>query len=68
MTATHITNARIFDGAQPLDATTFTLEGGAVTAVGASDTPRDAEIVDAKGGFPLPGLIDSHVHPRWTPA
>ncbi|WP_331727825.1 amidohydrolase family protein (plasmid) [Streptomyces coelicoflavus] len=62
MTATHITNARIFDGAQPLDATTLTLEGGVVTAVGAPDAPRDAEVVDAQGGFLLPGLIDSHVH------
>ncbi|WP_399896347.1 amidohydrolase family protein [Streptomyces sp. BBFR51] len=62
MTATHITNARVFDGRQLLDATTLTMEGQAVTAVGALDAPRDAEIVDARGGCLLPGLIDSHVH------
>ncbi|MFF6968818.1 hypothetical protein ACFY9G_36285 [Streptomyces anthocyanicus] len=63
MTATHITNARVFDGTHPLDATTLTLEGGTITAVGAPDAPRDAEVVDAKGGFLLPGTYT----PRWTP-
>ncbi|MEV5012962.1 amidohydrolase family protein [Streptomyces sp. NPDC053780] len=62
MTTTHITNARIFDGAQLLDATTATLDGDHITAVGAHFAPHHADVVDAQGATLLPGLIDSHVH------
>ncbi len=38
-------------------------ENGKITAVGASiDAPADCEIIDAKGGWILPGLIDAHSH------
>lgn len=56
-----ITNARIFDGRELLDARTVLVEGGLITAVG-SEAPAGAEIVDARGGTLLPGLIDAHVH------
>jgi len=62
MTATHLTNARVFDGHRLLDATTVTREGGRITAVGAAAAPQGADVIDARGGTLLPGLIDSHVH------
>lgn len=58
---TTIINARIFDGHQVHDATTVTLDGTQITAVG-GEPPAHAEIVDASGATLLPGLIDAHVH------
>ncbi|GGN93887.1 imidazolonepropionase [Actinoplanes lobatus] len=58
---TAITNARVFDGTEVLDATTVLLNGGRIAAVG-GQPPADAAIVDAKGATLLPGLIDAHVH------
>ncbi|WP_329790161.1 amidohydrolase family protein [Lentzea sp. DG1S-22] len=56
-----ITNARIFDGREVLDARTVLIEDGLITGVG-REAPADAEIVDARSGTLLPGLIDAHVH------
>ncbi|WP_314149103.1 amidohydrolase family protein [uncultured Leifsonia sp.] len=61
MSTTAIINARIFDGEDTIDATTVVLEGGRIRSLGGV-APRDAEIVDARGGTLLPGLIDAHVH------
>ena len=61
MTKTAIINARIFDGEITLEETTVVIEGTTIVAIGGS-IPNDAQIIDAKGGTLLPGLIDSHVH------
>lgn len=61
MSTTAIINARIFDGEDTIDATTVVIEGGRIRSLGGA-APRDAEIVDARGGTLLPGLIDAHVH------
>ncbi|MFL6515245.1 MAG: amidohydrolase family protein [Chthoniobacterales bacterium] len=62
-----ITNARLFD---PRDLTvtpgaTVVLRGQRIIRVGAgSDVNRDigAEVIDARGGFLMPGLWDNHQH------
>ena len=49
----------------PLDDAVVLLSDGRVEAVGSrSDVqvPGDAEVVDASGGWVLPGLVDAHVH------
>ncbi|MDQ1295104.1 MAG: hypothetical protein QG608_2989 [Actinomycetota bacterium] len=58
---TAITNARIFDGHEVLDATTVIIDGTRIAAVG-GEPPSEAEVVDAAGATLLPGLIDAHVH------
>ncbi|WP_456846313.1 amidohydrolase family protein [Cellulomonas sp. P5_C6] len=58
---TTLVNARVFDGEQVLAATTVTLEGDRIVDVGGA-VPSHAEVVDARGGTVLPGLIDAHVH------
>jgi imidazolonepropionase-like amidohydrolase len=58
---TAITNARIFDGHEVLDAATVILDGTRIAAVG-GEPPAQAEVVDAAGATLLPGLIDAHVH------
>ena len=61
MTTLHVTNAKIWTGdpARPF-ATTLTIEDGRVTAI---DAPHAGEpILDCKGDFVTPGLIDAHMH------
>src|SRR5918994_2650433 len=44
---------------------TVLMAGNRITAVGPADqvrTPDDADLVDAPGGFLIPGLWDMHVH------
>ena len=50
---------------QPLlAASTLTIEGGRITAIGDQSSRERADVViDAAGMTVLPGLIDSHVHP-----
>ena len=65
MTKILIKNARIVDGTQDRakDAVDILLADGHVQEVGASlKTSGDATVIDAKGGFVMPGLIDAHVH------
>jgi cytosine/adenosine deaminase-related metal-dependent hydrolase len=38
------------------------VSGGQIAAVGAFDTPPEAEIVNAQGAILLPGFVDSHRH------
>lgn len=45
-------------------ATDLLLAGGVVRAVGATDAPSDAVVVDAEGLVALPGLVDLHTHLR----
>ncbi len=61
-----ITNGIIIDGrgGDPLKGTVV-IEGERITALGRQDQvtiPRDATVIDARGGSILPGLIDCHVH------
>jgi imidazolonepropionase-like amidohydrolase len=54
------------DGADAIAAnTTVILEGGRIRAVGpagATPVPAHAKVIDGKGKWVIPGLIDSHVH------
>ena len=58
-----ITNAHVvpIDG-QPFDGTVL-VEGGKILALGSAvQVPAGADVLDAKGQWLLPGLIDAHVH------
>ncbi|HEX2323454.1 MAG TPA: amidohydrolase [Streptosporangiaceae bacterium] len=48
---------------QEIEQGTVLIENGRISAVGASVTvPDDAQVVDAEGGWVLPGFIDAHAH------
>lgn len=62
-----IVGATLIDGngGQPLADACVIVQGNRITGVGKKNlvkVPNDAEIVDAKGLFLLPGLIDAHFH------
>ena len=62
-----IKGATLIDGtgAEPIPDSCIVIESGKVSAVGPlsdTDIPAGAEILDARGMFALPGLIDSHLH------
>jgi cytosine deaminase len=58
--STILRNARIADGAEPVD---LALAGGRIAAVGpALAVPDGATVVDARGGVVIPGLVDAHCH------
>lgn len=59
--STFITNARVFDGDQVLEARTVGLDGPRISSVG-QEPPPEADVIDAQGATLLPGLIDGHVH------
>lgn len=47
----------------PIDSGTVLIEDGKITAVGSGiPVPAGAEIIDARGKWVLPGLIDAHSH------
>jgi imidazolonepropionase-like amidohydrolase len=49
----------------PVEDGTVLLRDGLIEAVGPRgevEVPADAEVVDASGGWVLPGLVDAHVH------
>lgn len=65
--AVAIQNVTLIDGtgAPPKPGTTIIIENGRFAAIGpAAQTkpPPDAEVVDGKGKFAIPGLWDMHVH------
>ena len=61
-----ITNARIFDGTgrEPF-AGDVVVEGNRITSVGGA-IPEGAAIIQARGGFLMPGLIEPHAHPSFA--
>ena len=63
MTLTAITHAHVvpIEGA-PFDGTVLVRDGRIADLGPALEIPADAEVVDAGGGWLLPGFIDAHVH------
>jgi imidazolonepropionase-like amidohydrolase len=58
-----ITNAAVFDGGSPdLIEATVHVSDGRITAIGDEPPAAGAQIVDARGGTVVPGLIDAHFH------
>lgn len=68
-----ITNGTVLDGrgSEPLPDGVVVITGDRITFVGrAADypVPSDAQVVDARGGTILPGIVDAHVHSASDPA
>lgn len=66
-TVTAITGARLIDGtgAAPIDDSVVLTEGDRIRAAGPRakvPVPRGSTVVDAKGKFLMPGLVDVHCH------
>ena len=61
-----LTNANVIDGLaeQPIRQATVVVRAGKIVSVtaGSSPIPAGATIIDLKGKWLLPGLIDAHVH------
>lgn len=59
-----ITNATIYIGnGEKIDNGSVLLRDGRIAAVGADiDAPEDVRVIDAKGRFVTPGIIDVHSH------
>ena len=52
-------------GAPPLDNAQVLIRGGMIAEISTSrPTSGDAEVIDARGRFIVPGFVDSHVHYR----
>lgn len=52
-------------GAEPLEDAAVVVRGGRISSVGLAeevDVPSGARVVDADGGWILPGYVDAHVH------
>ena len=71
-----VSGATVLDGTgrPPLESATVVIEGDRVASVGSAVTtpiPPDATIIDGKGKFVTPGLVDMHVHvytpEKWHP-
>lgn len=58
-----IRNAMLVDGAGgPVSGpTTLVVEGDRIAGIGDDAAGDDAEVIDANGGYVLPGLVDTHV-------
>ena len=59
-----ITNATILDGAgRQIDNGTLLMEGGKITAIGAStQVPKGVRVFDGTDKWVTPGIIDIHTH------
>ena len=59
-----LTHATVIDGtgAPPKTDATVVMRGGKVECVGACTLAPDVEVVDARGKWIIPGLVDAHVH------
>lgn len=61
---TVITNANVFNGVdnQLQENVSLLIENNVITKIGDVDLSLANEIIDAKGGTVMPGLMDAHVH------
>jgi imidazolonepropionase-like amidohydrolase len=71
LSITHVTVIDVAGGAPKRDMT-VTLRGGCIAAIKKSSSrlPKDAQVVDGRGKFLIPGLWDMHVHTNfgdWLP-
>ena len=58
-----IKNARIFNGEKELEENSVIIENNIIKEVGSNFTSsKNSNIIDAKGNFLMPGLIDAHFH------
>ncbi|OAN11152.1 amidohydrolase [Photobacterium jeanii] len=59
-----IVNANVFNGvdAQLIENVSVLIEDNLITQIGEIDSSLADEVIDAKGGTVMPGLIDAHVH------
>ena len=69
-TALAITGVTVIDvaGGRRVPGQTVVLAGTRISVVGPSDrtwVPNDARVVDGRGKYLIPGLVDTHVHLRW---
>ena len=71
-----VVGAKVIDGTGtvPLEAATVSIEGDRIVGVGlasTTQTPPGATLIDGRGKFVIPGLVDMHVHvytpERWHP-
>ena len=53
----HVRTGRIIVNA------TIVLRNGNIESIGSNARPADTKVVDLKGKYVLPGLIDAHAHP-----
>src|SRR4051812_19697879 len=56
-----ITNALFFDGAE-LSEATIHIADGVIAAIGDDAGEAPGQVIDARGGTVVPGLIDAHFH------
>lgn len=62
---TILDNARAFDGERDLGEVSLVIRDGLVERIaesGARDLPEDAERIDQRGRFIIPGLVNDHAH------
>jgi imidazolonepropionase-like amidohydrolase len=58
-----INNARIFNGEKEVEENSVIIENNIIKEVGSNFTSsNNSNIIDAKGNFLMPGLIDAHFH------
>lgn len=59
-----ITNANVFNGVdnQLIENVSVLVDGNLITQIGQIDVSVADQVIDAKGGTVMPGLIDAHVH------
>ncbi|WP_020006812.1 metal-dependent hydrolase family protein [Salinicoccus albus] len=64
MTKLFIENVNLIDGtgSETINHTNVLIENGKFKSVNAAAAPHDAEVVDGRGQYMLPGMIDAHVH------
>ncbi|NBS58276.1 MAG: hypothetical protein EBS65_14750, partial [Betaproteobacteria bacterium] len=70
---TYLTNATLIDcvDPKPVANATVAIENGRITDITAGPVPApsaDAEVLDLKGAYLMPGLWDVHIHPDYFPS
>lgn len=60
----HLKNAKLFTMGEKdyLDGGELLVDGGKVVAVGTNLSAPGAKVVDAKGAYVMPGIVDAHCH------